>query len=138
MLVASLTHSVTDFVGNHGVYAVFLLMLVDAVFPAFSELVMVYAGALAVGAFAPQSVDLFGTAIHSHPWGYVVMVAAGTLGYTAGAVLGWAIGAWGGRALLESHGRYLHLGPEKLAKADEWFARRGDTAVFVEIGRAHV
>jgi hypothetical protein len=36
VLVASLTSSVTSFVGNHGVYAVFLLMMIDAVFPAAS------------------------------------------------------------------------------------------------------
>ena len=36
MLLASVTSSVTSFVGNYGVYAVFLLMAVDAVFPAAS------------------------------------------------------------------------------------------------------
>lgn len=131
MLVASLSHSVTDFVGNHGIYAVFLLMLIDAVFPAFSELVMVYAGALAVGALGGQHVVLFGSRVDSHFWGYVVMAAAGTLGYTVGALLGWGIGAWGGRPLLERHGRLFHLGPGKLAKADAWFEKHGDAAVFI-------
>lgn len=129
--MSSLTHSVTDFIGNWGIYAVFLIMLIDAVFPAFSELVMVYAGALAVGAFSGQHVDLFGWQVDSQAGGYVVMTAAGTLGYTVGSVLGWGIGAWGGRTLLERHGKYFHLGPEKLAKADAWFARRGDSAVFI-------
>lgn len=129
--MSSLAHSVTDFIGNWGIYAVFLIMLVDAVFPAFSELVMVYAGALAVGAFSGQHVDLFGWQVDSHAGGYVVMTAAGTLGYTAGSVLGWGIGAWGGRTLLEKHGKYFHLGPDKLAKADAWFERRGDSAVFI-------
>ena len=131
MLVASLTNAVTDFIGNHGVYAVFLLMLIDAVFPAFSEAVMVYAGALAAAAFSGQHVVLFGDRIHSHFWGFVVMVAAGTLGYTAGSIGGWGIGAWGGRPLLERHGKLFHLGPEQLARADAWFARRGDWAVFL-------
>ena len=35
-------------------------MLVDAVFPAASEAVMVYGGAVASGAFAGQDVQLFG------------------------------------------------------------------------------
>ena len=43
----------------------------------------------------------------------------------------WGVGAWGGRPLLERHGKYLHLGPEKLAKADAWFEKRGDRAVFL-------
>jgi membrane protein DedA with SNARE-associated domain len=131
MLVASLTHSITNFIGNHGIYAVFLLMLIDAVFPAASELVMVYAGALAAAAFSGQHVVLFGDRIHSHFWGFVVMSIAGTLGYTVGAIGGWAVGAWGGRPLLERYGRYVHLGPETLAKADAWFGKHGDSAVFI-------
>jgi hypothetical protein len=55
-VLASVSGSITAFVGDHGVYAVFLLMAIDAVFPAASELVMVYAGALASGAFASQDV----------------------------------------------------------------------------------
>ena len=51
MLLASVTGSLTSYVRDHGVYAVFLLMMIDAVLPAFSELVMVVGGALAAGAF---------------------------------------------------------------------------------------
>jgi hypothetical protein len=59
-LLSGITHAVTSFVGDYGLYAVFLLMLIDAVFPAASEPVMVYAGAVASGAFVDQSVTLFG------------------------------------------------------------------------------
>jgi len=38
-VLASVSGSITSFVGDHGVYAVFLLMAIDAVFPAASELV---------------------------------------------------------------------------------------------------
>src|ERR671919_1745551 len=92
-----ITEAVTGVIGDHGLYAVFVLMLVDAVFPAASELVMVYAGAIAIGAFPGQSVVLFGSEIESTPWGYVAMAAAGTIGYTLGSILGWAIGLYGGR-----------------------------------------
>ena len=37
------------------------------------------------------------------------MALAGTLGYLVGAIVGWAIGLYGGRPLLERHGRWLHL-----------------------------
>ena len=47
MLLASLTSSLTSFVRDHGIYAVFVLMLIDAVFPAASELVMLVGGAVA-------------------------------------------------------------------------------------------
>jgi membrane protein DedA with SNARE-associated domain len=107
--VAGVTSTLTSLIGNHGVYAVFLLMAIDAVFPAASELVMVYAGALAAGAFAGQSVTLFGHEVTSHAWAYVVMSLAGTLGYLVGAIAGWAIGFYGGRPLLEQRGRWDDL-----------------------------
>jgi membrane protein DedA with SNARE-associated domain len=126
-----ITGAVTSAIGDYGLYAVFLLMLVDAVLPAASELVMLYAGAVAVGAFPGHEVTLFGEQIESTPWAYVAMALAGVLGYTLGSVLGWAIGLLGGRPLLERHGRWLHVTPANLARAEAWFDRYGDTAVFV-------
>ena len=131
MLVASLTHSITTSIGNHGVYAVFALMAIDAVFPAASELVMVYAGALAAGAFAGQHVTLFGSRISSHFAGYVVMALSGTIGYLLGSIVGWAIGFAGGRPLLERRGRLFHLSPEKLDRAERWFDRWDEWGVLL-------
>jgi membrane protein DedA with SNARE-associated domain len=130
-VLASLTSSVTSFIGNHGLYAVFLLMLVDAVFPAASELVMLYAGALAAGVFASQHVVLFGDRITSHLWAFVAISLAGVLGNTVGSLIGWGIGAYGGRPLLEERGRWFHLDRAKLERADRWFDRFGDAAVFL-------
>ena len=134
LVLASVTSVVTDRVtellGDHGLYAVFLLMLVDAVLPAASELVMVYGGALAAGAFS-SGVVLFGHEFESGFGAWLAIVLAGTIGYTIGAVLGWAIGIYGGRPYLERHGRWLHLSPPKLAKAERWFDRWGDWAVFL-------
>ena len=131
MLVASISGSVTSFVGDHGVYAVFLLMAIDAVFPAASELVMVYAGALASGAFASQQVVLFGHEIEPGFGAYVTMSLSGTLGYLVGAIAGWAIGLYGGRPLVERRGRLLHLGPERFAQAEHWFDRHDRWAVLL-------
>jgi len=128
-MLASVTSSITSLIGNHGVYAVFLLMAIDAVFPAASELVMLYAGALAAGAFSGQHVVLFGGRISSHPAAYVVMALAGTIGYLVGAVVGWAIGLYGGRPLLERRGRLFHLDEERLARAERWFDRWDELAV---------
>lgn len=130
-MVASLTSSVTTFVGDHGLYAVFVLMAVDAVFPAASELVMLYAGALAAGAFSGQHVVLFGDRIDSHFWAYVAISLAGTIGYTLGSLVGWGIGAYAGRPLFEERGRWFHLDRAKLDRADRWFERWGDWAVFL-------
>ena len=131
MLVASISGSVTSFVGDHGVYAVFLLMAIDAVFPAASELVMVYAGALASGAFASQQVVLFGHEIESGLGAYVTMSLSGTLGYLVGAIVGWAIGLYGGRPLVDKRGRLLHLGPERFDRAERWFDRHDRWAVLL-------
>ena len=131
MLLASVTSSVTSFIGNYGVYAVFLLMAVDAVFPAASELVMVYAGALASGAFAGQHAILFGTRIVTPAWAYLVLSLAGTLGYLLGSIGGWAIGLYGGRPLAERRGGLLHLGPARLERAERWFDRWDDWAVLL-------
>jgi membrane protein DedA with SNARE-associated domain len=126
----SITQQLTDFVGSHGVYAVFLLMAVDAVFPAGSEIVMLYAGALASGALAQHAVAL-GTTLHTGLEAYVVLALAGALGYLLGSIVGWAIGLRGGDALVERHGRWLHLPPERMERAERWFDRHGALAVFL-------
>jgi len=131
VLLASLSSSLTTFIGDHGLYAVFALMLVDSVLPAASELVMLYAGVVASGALAGQNVVIFGRQIDSHFWGYVAMSLAGVAGQTVGSIIGWAIGLYGGRPLVERHGRWLHLGPENLDRAERWFDRWGDWAVFL-------
>jgi membrane protein DedA with SNARE-associated domain len=129
-VLASLTSSVTSFIGNYGIYAIFVLMVVDAVLPAASELVMLYGGALAAGAFSSQHVVVFGYRIESHFWAFVAVSLAGVIGNTVGSLIGWGIGVYGGRPLLEERGRWFHLDRAKLARADRWFERFGDAAVF--------
>ena len=131
-MLASISSSFTSQVGSHGAYAVFLLMAIDAVFPAASELVMLYAGAVAAGVFSSaHHVSLFGAKIGFGAAAYVVMALAGTLGYLVGAIVGWWIGLRGGRPLLERHGRWLHLGPERLERAERWFGRWGNVGVLI-------
>ena len=130
-IVSGLTDSVTSAIGDYGLYAIFGLMALDAVFPAASEAVMVYAGALAAGAFANQEVVLFGATVDEGWRAYVAVALAGTIGYTVGAIVGWAIGLYGGRPYLERHGKWLHLDEEKLDRAERWFERWEDWAVFL-------
>ena len=130
-VLSEITHAVTDSIGDFGLYAVFGLMLVDAVLPAASEVVMVYGGALASGAFEGKDVTLLGVELSSGFVAFVAVALAGTLGYTVGSIGGWAIGLYGGRPFVERHGRWLHVDAEKLNRADRWFARYGDWAVFL-------
>jgi membrane protein DedA with SNARE-associated domain len=131
VVLASISNSITSAVANHGVWAVFGLMAVDAVFPAASELVMLYAGAIAAGAFGSTGVTFFGHHFAPGAGALIVMALAGTLGYLVGALAGWAIGRYGGRPLLDRHGRWFHLSPAKIDRAERWFDRWGNLGVLL-------
>jgi membrane protein DedA with SNARE-associated domain len=131
ILLASITTTVTDWINQNGVYAVFLLMAVDALLPVGGELIMLYAGVLASGAVAGHQVSLLGLHLSSGIESYLVLAVAGAVGYLAGALLGWAIGRYGGRDLLERHGRWFHLSSDTFGRAERWFDRFGSWAVFV-------
>jgi membrane protein DedA with SNARE-associated domain len=64
------------------------------------------------------------------PWSFVAALLVATVGAVAGSLAGYLIGAWGGRPLLDRWGRYVHIHPDDLDRADAWFARYGDWAVF--------
>jgi membrane protein DedA with SNARE-associated domain len=117
-----MTSHLTNWIADNGLLAVFLLMAIDAVLPAGGELVMLFGGALAAGALTG----------HDGPTLFAVIVA-GTLGYLAGSVGGWALGRAGGRPLIDRYGRWLHIGPSRFARAERWFTRYG--ASFVLFGR---
>jgi membrane protein DedA with SNARE-associated domain len=131
-MLASISSTFTSQIASHGIYAVFALMLIDAVFPAASELVMLYAGAVAAGALTSvHHVSVFGSTIGFGFGAFVAMALAGTLGYFVGSLLGWGIGRYGGRPLLERRGRWFHLTPERLDRAERWFDRWGNVGVLV-------
>jgi membrane protein DedA with SNARE-associated domain len=119
----------TSFLAHHGVLAVFVLMAIDAVFPAASELVMLYGGALASGALTHR-LDVFGSG-ETGTKAYIAIALAGTIGYLLGALGGWAIGFYGGRRFLVRHGRWLHLDQPRLDRAERWFQRWEEWAVLV-------
>ena len=117
-----ITEAVTSFIGDYGLYAVFFLSFVDAVLPAASEVVMVYGGALAAGAFPGSEVSLFGITFGATWEAYLAVAIAGTVGYVLGSVVGWCIGFYG---------RWLHVTPENLERAERWFDRYDDAAVAI-------
>jgi membrane protein DedA with SNARE-associated domain len=119
--------SVTSQIGDHGLVAVFVLMAIAAVLPIGSELVMLYGGALASGALGTD----LGHGIPHGFWSYVSIVIAAVLGNALGAVGGWVIGDYGGHPLLERHGRWLHVTPERLEGAERWFDRFGPRAAAI-------
>jgi membrane protein DedA with SNARE-associated domain len=131
-VLASLTSTWESHIASQGAYAVFILLAIGAVFPAASELVMLYAGAVAAGAFAAANhVSLFGAKVGFGAGAFIVMALAGTFGYIVGSLIGWWIGLRGGRPLLEQRGRWLHVTPERLDRAERWFSRWGSYGVLV-------
>ncbi|MGH2393087.1 MAG: DedA family protein [Candidatus Limnocylindria bacterium] len=67
----------------------------------------------------------------AQPWTFIGVMVAATIGAAVGSVAGYLIGAWGGRPLLDRYGRYIHIHPDDLDRADAWFARYGGWAVFL-------
>src|SRR4051794_34035347 len=131
MLLASVSGSFTSAVANHGVYAVFGLLALGALLPVGSELVALVGGAVAAGVLAGAGVSVFGVHLGSGLGAYVAIALAATIGYLLGCLAGWLIGRWGGRELLERHGRWFHVTPGRLDRADAWFRRWGRPGVLI-------
>ena len=79
-----MTAHLTSWIADLGLAGIFALMALDAVVPAGGELIMLFAGALAAGAISGHPASSLAAA-----------VAAGTLGYLAGSIGGWALGRAG-------------------------------------------
>ena len=110
--------------GAVGYIGVMIAMAIEsAMIPLPSELILPYAGFLVSD---PTQVErLSGT-----PWNFWIVVVVGTIGNTVGSLLGYAIGAWGGRPFLERYGRYLLIRPHELELAERFFERYGSATAF--------
>jgi membrane protein DedA with SNARE-associated domain len=109
--------------GRFGYVGVVIAMSIEsAAIPIPSELILPFAGwSVARGVLEPLT---------QSPWTYWGAVVAGVVGNTAGSLVGYAVGAFGGRPLLERYGRYVLISTHDLDLADRWFARWGDLTVF--------
>jgi membrane protein DedA with SNARE-associated domain len=117
--IAAVTDKLVDFavnvVGDLGLAGVFVLMLLEsACIPVPSEATMLFAG---------FNVD------NGH-YSLFAAVAFGVLGNLVGSWIAYAVGYYGRIEWLEKHGRKIHIKPEHLAWADNWFQRYGDATVF--------
>src|SRR5215210_3445926 len=61
--------------------------------------------------------------------GYVIFI--GILGAAVGDQIGYWIGREGGRPFILRYGRYVFITPERLGRAEAFFARHGGKAVFM-------
>src|SRR5919199_6294323 len=115
-ILQPLVNWVTATIGDHGLFAVFALMLLESaglLIP--SEAISPFAGYLA----------------SLGKMGFFAAVAAGVGGNLAGSCIAYLIGLFGGRELWLRYGRYLGVRPHHLALAEKWFERHGELVIFV-------
>lgn len=111
---------ITQGVERGGYLGIFLLMLVDNLFPPIpSEVIMPLAGyVVARGQLT-----------------FVGVLFAGAAGSVAGALFLYAVGRWIGihslRRFAARHGRWLTMSPAEIDRASAWFASHGWAAVLV-------
>lgn len=114
-ITAPLVNFATDVVGSYGVWAVFVLMILEsACIPVPSEAIMVFGGFLA----------------GQGKVGFWPVVIAGVAGNLVGSWIAYWVGATKGREwALKWH--WLHITPARLDAADRWFGKYGDWAVLI-------
>ena len=110
--------------GAVGYLGVTVAMAIEsAMVPLPSELILPYAGFLVSD---PTQLE----PLTRGPWSFWVVVVAATIGNTLGSLVGYAIGAWGGRPFLLRWGKYLLIRPDEIDLADRFFARYGPATAF--------
>ena len=110
--------------GALGYAGVFLAMTIEsAMIPLPSELILPFAGFLVSD---PAQVE----PITGGPWNYWIVVIVATLGNTAGSLIAYAIGAYGGRPFLERYGKYLLIRHHEIEIAERFFLKWGAPTAF--------
>ena len=106
-----------------GYVGVAIAMTIEsAAIPLPSELILPFAGwSVSRGLIEPLT---------NATWSYWGAVVAGVIGNTAGSLLSYAIGAYGGRPLVERFGKYVLISAHDVDVAERWFEKYGEATVF--------
>jgi membrane protein DedA with SNARE-associated domain len=113
-----------DLYGAVGYLGVLIAMAIEsAMVPLPSELILPYAGFLVSD---PAQIE----PLTRGPWSFWIVVIAATIGNTLGSLVGYAIGAWGGRPFLERYGRYLLIRHHEIELAERFFDKYGSATAF--------
>ncbi len=111
-----LANSATDIVSDAGLAGIFALMLLEsACIPVPSEATMLFAG----------------FSVASGHYNLLTITVAGVLGNLVGSWIAYGVGYYGRLELFEKHGKWLHISPRQLARADRWFSQYGAITVLV-------
>jgi len=103
-----------DHFGYGGLFTVLLLGNIGA--PVGAEIIMPIAGGL--------------TATGHLPFLWLTILVS-VLGELAGGTIGYVVGRFGGRPLIDRYGRYVHLSHANLDRVHGFFERYGSFAVFI-------
>ena len=115
--ILNFIHNIYTAIQWPGVIA--LMAIESACIPIPSEIIMPLAGWMLIKGL-------------SHPWPYNLLAGAyGALGCLIGSLVAYAVGMWGGRPLLNRYGKYVLLSAHDLDRADRWFNKNGDWAIFI-------
>jgi len=116
-------HFVTTF-AQHGYAAIFVLMVLEsACIPIPSEITMVFGGALASSAFAT-------VAPGAPRLNLVAVILIGTVANVVGSWIAYGVGRLIGRGPLDRYGKYVGVRSHDIDKAEAWWDRHGQGAVF--------
>ena len=109
-------HSLRGFVADYGYWAVALALLSESAgIPVPGEITLLLASFLAYSE-------------HQLHLGWIIVVA--TCAATLGGDLGYALGHYGGRPLLDRYQSVFRIPPATLKRGEEMFARYGTAAIF--------
>jgi len=116
-------HFITTQISQHGYLAIFVLMTLESMcIPIPSEAIMGLGGALTAG------VTIAGVTGRLDIW---LVILLGTFGNLVGSLIAYWVGKSGGHTLVERYGKYALLRHHDLDKAEAFFAKHGESAVFV-------
>jgi len=109
-------YSLRSFVADYGYWAVALALLAESVgLPVPGELTLLLASFLAYQE-------------HQLHLGWIIVVA--TCSTTLGGDLGYAVGHYGGRPLLDRYQNFFQIPPSMMKRGERMFARYGAAAIF--------
>jgi membrane protein DedA with SNARE-associated domain len=112
---------VDHFLESAGYGAVFVLSFISSMgLPVGSELAIIGGGAFASGKIKDVG----------HHLNLPAVIILATAAEVLGSLVGYAIGRYGGRPLVDRFGKYVLLTHKDLDRAEAWFARRGEPVVF--------
>ncbi|OGE88419.1 MAG: alkaline phosphatase [Candidatus Doudnabacteria bacterium RIFCSPLOWO2_02_FULL_49_13] len=115
-ILAAVTHFITQTISALGYTGVVLLMAIEsAAIPLPSEIIMPFAGFLALAG----------------RFNLLALALAGAIGSTFGSWVTYGLGFYGGRPLVRRFGRFVLLSEKDLDLTERFFQRFGNASTFI-------